>query len=72
MSDTVNICGLTINRGEKLRTLLPVPDTTVKIPITKMVMKTDLRCLSLPAYTAANILALLPLWSWDVILSQNI
>lgn len=34
MSDTVNICGLTINRGEKLRTLLPVPDTTVKIPIT--------------------------------------
>lgn len=34
MSDTVNICGLTIKRGEKLRTLLPVPDTTVKIPIT--------------------------------------
>lgn len=34
MSDTVNICGLTINRGEKLRTLLPVPDTAVKIPIT--------------------------------------
>lgn len=34
MSNTVNICGLTINRGEKLRTMLPVPDTTVKIPIT--------------------------------------
>lgn len=34
MSDTVNICGLTINRGEKLRTMLPVPDTAVKIPIT--------------------------------------
>lgn len=34
MSDTVNICGLTINRGEKLRTLLLVPDTAVKIPIT--------------------------------------
>lgn len=34
MSDTVNICGLTIKRGEKLRTMLPVPDTTVKIPIT--------------------------------------
>lgn len=34
MSDTVNICGLTINRGEKLRTLLPVPDTAIKIPIT--------------------------------------
>lgn len=34
MSDTVNICGLIINRGEKLRTMLPVPDTAVKIPIT--------------------------------------
>lgn len=34
MSDTVNICGLTVNRGEKLRTMLSVPDTTVKIPIT--------------------------------------
>lgn len=34
MSDTLNVCGLTIERGQKLRTSLPVPDTNVQIPIT--------------------------------------
>ena len=34
MSDTLNICGLTVERGHKLRTFLPVPDTNVKIPLT--------------------------------------
>ena len=34
MSDTLKVCGLTIERGQKLRTYLPVPDTHVKIPIT--------------------------------------
>lgn len=34
MSETLHICGLTVKRGEKLRTMLPVPDTTVKIPLT--------------------------------------
>ena len=34
MSDTLNICGLTVERGQKLRTFLPVPDTNVKIPLT--------------------------------------
>lgn len=34
MSDTLNICGLVIKHGSKLRTMLPVPDTAVKIPLT--------------------------------------
>ena len=34
MSNTLNVCGLTIERGQKLRTYLPVPDTNVQIPIT--------------------------------------
>ena len=34
MSDTLTVCGLTIERGTKLRTYLPVPDTNVKIPLT--------------------------------------
>lgn len=34
MSDTLKICGLTVERGQKLRTFLPVPDTKVKIPLT--------------------------------------
>ncbi|MDO4179311.1 MAG: M14 family metallopeptidase [Phascolarctobacterium sp.] len=34
MSNTFNVCGLTIERGQKLRTFLPVPDTNVQIPIT--------------------------------------
>ena len=34
MSDTLKVCGLTIERGTKLRTYLPVPDTNVKIPLT--------------------------------------
>ena len=34
MSDTLKVCGLTIERGTKLRTYLPVPDTNVKIPMT--------------------------------------
>ena len=34
MSETLKVCGLTIERGTKLRTYLPVPDTNVKIPLT--------------------------------------
>lgn len=34
MSETLNVCGLTIERGHKLRTYLQVPDTGVKIPLT--------------------------------------
>lgn len=34
MSETLKICGLTVDRGEKLSTMLPVPDTAVKIPLT--------------------------------------
>ena len=34
MSNTLKVCGLTIERGQKLRTFLPVPETQVKIPIT--------------------------------------
>ncbi|WP_293726684.1 M14 family metallopeptidase [uncultured Phascolarctobacterium sp.] len=34
MSDTLHICGLESARGQKLRTCLPVLDTTTKIPIT--------------------------------------
>ncbi|MBQ7317511.1 MAG: succinylglutamate desuccinylase/aspartoacylase family protein [Phascolarctobacterium sp.] len=34
MSETLSVCGLTIERGKKLRTLLPVPDTAVQIPLT--------------------------------------
>lgn len=32
MSETLKVCGLTIERGTKLRTYLPVPDTNVKFP----------------------------------------
>ena len=41
MSDTLNICGLNVGRGQKLRTLLPVPDTTTEIPITIINGKED-------------------------------
>ena len=34
MSDVFKVCGLTVERGAKLRTYLPVPDTKVRIPIT--------------------------------------
>ena len=34
MSDVLNVCGLSIERGHKLRTFLPIPDTKVKIPLT--------------------------------------
>ncbi len=34
MADTLNVCGLTAERGTKLRTMLAVPDTTVEIPLT--------------------------------------
>ncbi len=34
MSDTLNVCGLSIARGSKLRTCLPVPDTRIQIPLT--------------------------------------
>lgn len=34
MSDTVNICGLSIKRGEKLRTMLPIHDTEISLPLT--------------------------------------
>ena len=34
MSKDMTICGLEIKRGTKLRTMLPVPDTMTKIPLT--------------------------------------
>ena len=34
MSDTLRLCGLTVERGSKLRTYLPIPQSNVKIPIT--------------------------------------
>lgn len=34
MSDTLSVCGLTICRGSKLRTMLPVPGTEIEIPLT--------------------------------------
>ena len=34
MSDTLHIRGLEVERGNKLRTCLPVLDTTIEIPIT--------------------------------------
>ena len=34
MSDTLSACGLTICRGSKLRTMLPVPGTEIEIPLT--------------------------------------
>ena len=34
MAKDMIICGLEVKRGTKLRTMLPVPDTTVKIPMT--------------------------------------
>ena len=34
MAEALNICGLAVERGAKLRTMLPVPDTQIEIPIT--------------------------------------
>lgn len=34
MSDTLSVCGLTICRGSKLRTMLSVPGTEIEIPLT--------------------------------------
>lgn len=34
MADTLSVCGLTVERGAKLRTMLPVPDTKIEIPLT--------------------------------------
>lgn len=34
VSDTLSVCGLTICRGSKLRTMLPVPGTEIEIPLT--------------------------------------
>lgn len=34
MSDTLSVCALTICRGSKLRTMLPVPGTEIEIPLT--------------------------------------
>ena len=34
MSDTLHVRGLEVERGNKLRTCLPVLDTTIEIPIT--------------------------------------
>ena len=31
VSDTLSVCGLTICRGSKLRTMLPVPGTEIEI-----------------------------------------
>ena len=34
LAEAVNICGLAVERGAKLRTMLPVPNTQIEIPIT--------------------------------------
>ena len=34
MSDTMDICGLKAERGQKLQTYIPVLDSNTKIPIT--------------------------------------
>ena len=34
MSNTLHICGLKVERGQKLQTYLPVLGTNTKIPIT--------------------------------------
>lgn len=34
MTGTLSVCGLTVERGTKLRMMLPVPDTKVEIPLT--------------------------------------
>lgn len=34
MSETLHVCGLTCERGHKLRTMLPVPGSNVEIPMT--------------------------------------
>ncbi len=34
LAEALNICGLAVERGAKLRTMLPVPDTQIEIPIT--------------------------------------
>lgn len=34
MSQALHICNLTIDRGTKLRTMLPVPDAAVSLPLT--------------------------------------
>lgn len=41
MSEKLTVCGLAVERGEKLRTFLPIPDTKVKIPITVINGQTD-------------------------------
>lgn len=57
MSDTLHIRGLEVERGNKLRTCLPVLDTTIEIPITIINGRatTAPHSSSLPASTAANI-----------------
>ena len=56
MSDTLHIRGLEVERGNKLRTCLPVLDTTIEIPITIINGRNDGPTpSSLPASTAANI-----------------
>ena len=37
MSDTLSVCDLTICRGSKLRTMLPIPGTEIEIPPTLLV-----------------------------------
>ena len=44
MSQDMTICGLEIKRGTKLRTMLPVPDTMTKIPLTVNTPDGDQRC----------------------------
>ncbi len=34
MVKTLNVCGLQVERGQKLRTYLPIPDTETQIPLT--------------------------------------
>lgn len=58
MSNTLHICGLKVERGQKLQTYLPVLGTNTKIPITIINGQNDGPTLLIkqPASMVANIL----------------
>ena len=72
MSDTLKVCGLTIERGTKLRTYLPVPDTNVKIPLTIINGDQDGPTLLITAGIHGGEYPVSPQqWSWAAILSLS-
>lgn len=72
MSDTLSVCGLTICRGSKLRTMLPVPGTEIEIPLTIINGAFDGPTLLVTAgFTAVNTPALPPPWSLAAALTRR-